>query len=146
MLATPAEREQAPATAIDAKFSLPFTVATALSRGEVSLDSFGESARADAQVLAMARRVQFRLEPAWGGDAARGSVTLRLDDGRELQKEILQPRGCPGSPMSETQLVEKFVDCLGRASRPTPPQAARALAARLLAIETEPDAGAPFGT
>src|SRR5262249_22557852 len=38
MLVEPRARKQAPATAIDAKFSLPFTVALALVRGDVTLD------------------------------------------------------------------------------------------------------------
>src|SRR5690606_13607125 len=38
MLAEPLAQKQRPATAIDAKFSLPFTVAVALRRGTVTLD------------------------------------------------------------------------------------------------------------
>ena len=63
-----------------------------------------------------------------------------------LERDIPQPRGAPVNPMSEAELVAKFVDCLGRARRPTVPDAASALAARILAIEGEEDAGALFGT
>lgn len=146
MLAAPVERKQAPATSIDAKFSLPFTVATALCRGEVSLDSFGDEARGNPEVLAMARRVRFQVEQAWTGDATRGAVALRLRDGRLLAQEITRPRGCPASPMSDSQLVAKFVDCLARARRPASAPEALALAERLLALENEADSGSLFGT
>jgi hypothetical protein len=40
MLAEPTAQKRRPATAIDAKFSLPFTVATAMHGGTVTLDDF----------------------------------------------------------------------------------------------------------
>ena len=54
MLAEPIERKRAPQTAIDAKFSLPFTVATALVTGRVDLDSFTGPALGHLDVLALA--------------------------------------------------------------------------------------------
>jgi len=144
MLASPVARKQAPSTSIDAKFSLPFTVATALCRGAVTLDSFNPAARADPEVLSLARRLRFSLQTAWGRDAARGAVAIHLKDGRVLERDVAHPRGSPANPMSGPELVAKFVDCLGRASRPIAPQAAHALAARILAIDTEEDAGALF--
>ena len=40
MLIEPMSRKRAPTTAIDAKFSLPFTVATALLHPDVTLEAF----------------------------------------------------------------------------------------------------------
>src|SRR5262249_31268539 len=54
MLAEPAAQKQSPRTAIDAKFSIPFAVAVALTHGAVSLDSFAPAALADPRVLALA--------------------------------------------------------------------------------------------
>ncbi|MBU6269611.1 MAG: MmgE/PrpD family protein, partial [Sphingomonadales bacterium] len=60
MLAEPPERKRAPAVAIDAKFSIPFTVALALARGRVGLDDFDAAALADPAVLALAAKVVCR--------------------------------------------------------------------------------------
>jgi len=141
MLAEPAVRKQAPATSIDAKFSLPFTIATALCRGVVTLDSFDASARADPDVLALTPRVEFQLQPDWDRFPVRGGLMIRLHDGRELELDITEPLGSPARPLGDAQLADKFVDCLGRAMRPTTPSASLALATRILAIEREPDAG-----
>ncbi|HYP78966.1 MAG TPA: MmgE/PrpD family protein [Steroidobacteraceae bacterium] len=141
MLAEPAARKQAPATSIDAKFSLPFTVATALCHGAVNLDSFGAPARDNPAVLALTPSVGFEVEPGWDHAPASGGVRIRMRDGRELETEFAEPLGSPGRPLGEDQLVDKFVDCLGRAMRPIPPAAARSLAGRILAMAQEPDAG-----
>jgi 2-methylcitrate dehydratase PrpD len=141
MLAEPAERKRAPATSIDAKFSLPFTVATALCRGAVTLDSFDAAARADPDVLALTPRVEFQLQPDWDRFPARGGLVIRLRDGRELERDINEALGSPARPLGDAQLADKFVDCLSRAMRPTAQSASLDLAARILAIEHEADAG-----
>jgi len=141
MLAEPAARKQAPATSIDAKFSLPFTVATALCHGAVTLDSFDAPARGDSQVLALASAVVFELQPGWDHAPVSGGLRIRMRDGRQLETEVAEPLGSPARPLADAQLVDKFVDCLGRSMRPVAPSAARQLAARILAMEQEPDAG-----
>jgi 2-methylcitrate dehydratase PrpD len=146
MLAEPAARKQAPQSAIDAKFSLPFTVATALARGAVDLDSFSPAARESAAVRALAALVQFRQRDDWRGQAASGAVEVALAGGQVLRQAVLVPQGAPSRPLSEVALVAKFVDCVGRGARPLALEAARDLAGRLLQMESEPDAGALLWT
>jgi 2-methylcitrate dehydratase PrpD len=135
MLATPLERKQAPATPIDAKFSLPFTVATALVHGKVDLDSFAPEALQDAAVLELAARVCFEPEPHWGADRATSAKLLvRSRDGRELCGELLEPRGSPARPLDDAELTDKFVTCAGRAAETWPEHKARSAAARLLTL------------
>jgi len=145
MLTAPVERKRAPATVIDAKFSIPFCTALALAHGRVDLDSFDAAMLADPAVLALAARVEARVEH----DAARlrgsgGSLTLRLADGRVLAAQRTDALGCPARPLDEAALIAKFTDCAGRAARPLEPGAALALAERILALETCPDVGALF--
>jgi 2-methylcitrate dehydratase PrpD len=142
MLAEPAARKQAPQSAIDAKFSLPFTVATALARGVVDLDSFTAAAREAPEVRAIAEQVQFRQRDDWRGQAVSGAVELHLAGGGVVRQAILVPNGAPSRPLTETALVSKFIDCTARAARPLAEVAARDLAGRLLQLESEPDAGA----
>ena len=145
MLAEPVERKRSPETVIDAKFSLFFVVALALVRGRVTLDDFAAPALQDPDIRTLATRVHVAVRPDWGRDrAAAGQLSITLKDGRVLTGEVAQALGGPAAPLSTAALVEKFVDCCGRAARPLRPAAARALAARILAIDKVEDVGHVF--
>ncbi len=142
MLAEPLARKRAPVTAIDAKFSLPYTVAVALVAGRVDLDSFSDNVMRHLDVGAVAQLASFHLREDWGMEqAASGAVQVTLLDGRVLRHEVLEPRGAPGSALSDAELTDKFVDCAARASRPLSGPAARVLAQRILNLDAETDAG-----
>lgn len=136
MLVAPAAQKQAPATAIDAKFSIPFTVAAALVRGEITLETFEDLT--DPAVLALARKVSFVQGP--GADirtAASGALEIRTTDGRSFAMAVPEPLGAPSNPMTQDALVAKFVACAGYAARPVADAAG--LATRLLAVDEEAD-------
>jgi 2-methylcitrate dehydratase PrpD len=136
MLAEPIERKRAPQTAIDAKFSLPFTVATALVTGKVELDSFDPDALQHRNVQELAQHASFSVRSDWGPEAAvSGAVEVELLDGRTLRREVLQPRGSPSRPLEDAELLLKFVECAGRAQQPLKPVSARALGRRILELE-----------
>jgi 2-methylcitrate dehydratase PrpD len=142
MLFEPEQQKKRPATAIDAKFSLPFTAALALVRGGVGLDDFDETARHDPALLAVAGRVGYAQRPGWGRDrAASAAVELVLRDGRSLSAELDVPLGHPDRPLSDDQLRAKFVDCAGRAAVPIAPAAAEALADSLMRLEDSTELG-----
>ena len=52
------------------------------------------------------------------------------------------PRGCPGNPLTDEQLVAKFIDCAGRARNPLDTAAAASLADAILSLENCDDVGA----
>ncbi len=119
MLVHPVDRKQAPETGIDAKFSIPFTLASALVHGQVGLDSFSAAALIDEDVLSMTRRVQVIDRPSWGRDhSTAGGMSVTLTNGRKHTREILLPRGAAQSPMADEDLARKFEDCAGRARNP----------------------------
>jgi 2-methylcitrate dehydratase PrpD len=147
MLAEPLDRKRSPQTAIDAKFSLPFTVAKALIEGRVDLDSFADRALAHPDVLQLARLATFSLRDDWGPErAVSGALQITLLDGRLLRREVPEPRGSPARPMSDAELIAKYVDCAGRAQCPVAPEPAGDLARRILALEAAADAGAALAT
>jgi 2-methylcitrate dehydratase PrpD len=143
MLIEPLTRKQAPATAIDAKFSLPYCIAMALVRGAVDLDGFGQDRLRGPDILTLAAKVRARLveHPTWhhGGG---GALEIVLRDGRRLEGEVYNAPGCPDRPLSEAALREKFVACAGRAQRPLTPDAAGRLAEKIGALEDCADVGA----
>lgn len=141
MLAEPAASKARPATAIDAKFSLPFTVASALVHGRVGLQSFLPDALADEMTLAIASRVQVHVDPA-PQSAIGARLRLRLRESREREIEVLAPLGHPTHPMSEKTLTDKFVECAPLAAQPLSPERARQFVSRALALESVDDIAA----
>ncbi|GAA0895471.1 MmgE/PrpD family protein [Pseudonocardia zijingensis] len=138
MLAEPLAAKRAPRTTIDAKFSLPFTVALALVDGRVGLGSFARDQLSRPDLLAVARKVSFRPEPAWDTPArmTSGRLTLRHADGRAHVLEVARPPGGPDAPMSTDALVAKFVDCAAHAVHP--PADPEDIATQLLGIGSAP--------
>lgn len=135
----PRPQKVRPATAIDAKFSLPFATAAALVHGDITLDSFTPAALQDPRVLAVADLAAFRR---FAGPKlhASGDLELLLTDGRRLTASIDEPLGHPSDPLGETELLAKFEACAARAAQP--PRDARAWGERLLALADAPDAAA----
>jgi 2-methylcitrate dehydratase PrpD len=145
MLIEPLARKQSPATAIDAKFSLPYCTAVALARGRVDLDSFGPHVLADAEILSVAARVapRFTDRPTWhhGGG---GALEIVLRDGRKFAGEVYNALGCPDRPLGDDALRDKFVACTGRAARPLARDEALALADAIQSLEQCDDVGRLF--
>lgn len=117
MLAEPPAQKQQPATAIDAKFSIPFCVAIALCHNAVTLNHFRHDALSDPEVLGVARRVSFEVigsetnKLANTLDVTRGSLEIETLDGRKLAKHLDRPYGHPERPLDDAALVRKFLHC-----------------------------------
>jgi 2-methylcitrate dehydratase PrpD len=136
VLCTPPEQKRRPATAIDAKFSIPFTVAVAVALGDVALRDFSRQRLDDPKLHSLADKVHHEVEPAWPlGQSTRGALQLSLHDGRRLSREVIDPLGHPRHPMDETASRRKFEDCLASARHPLDPAAIRRLAQRLDRLE-----------
>ena len=144
MLAEPVAQKRRPETAIDAKFSLPFTVATAMRKGTVTLDDFTEEALRSPAMLDLASRVQYEADPARpasGSDVLRGSVELELTAGKRVTLEIDEPSGSPRRPASDAALIAKFRDCCQRARSQPSDATIDAWVEQIMRLETCPDAG-----
>lgn len=136
MLDEPHEAKRAPATAIDAKFSGPFTAATALLRGAVTLESFAPAALRQQDVIALARRSTFTpMEDAPAGAIASGAITVRMTDGREYERIIPTPLGSPANPLNMSVLRAKFRQCAALAAVPLSPDAVEQVIAMVDQLE-----------
>ncbi len=141
MLCEPRAQKQQPQTLIDAKFSLPFTLAVALRDQEVTLNSFTPAALSDPLLLSLAARARFEFGAAISLPAA-GEIQLTLKDGRVLRHRVPQALGDPSRPLSDAALRAKFVNCTMNAARPLSRRQAEALADRFMNLELEADVGA----
>lgn len=138
MLIRPQPVKAEPTRAIEAKFSIPYTVAVALIDGAVTLDSFTAARIADPATRALASGVVERRNPDWGrGEAASGSLTVTLDDGTTLAHRVMQAAGHPERPMDDAVLIAKFIDCAAHSARPIDADSAAALAKRILTLSAD---------
>lgn len=138
MLCEPIAHKRRPDTAIGAKFSIPFTLATAVVRGRVDLASFFHDALTDAEVLAVAERITCRIDPAIPlRDTVSGTVRLSLG-GTEHEVRVSPAPGHPDLPMTPEQMRGKFEDCASHARVALPPERLAALWAQLQHLPSLP--------
>jgi 2-methylcitrate dehydratase PrpD len=144
MLARPLAAKRQPTTAIDAKFSLPFTVASALVHGEITLASFSSQALTSPAVLDLARRVSFASDES--GRLGMTSGIMRIGSASGWTEfTVDHPRGNPDDPLPIGDLRAKFVSCAGQAIRPYAADAAETVADEILAAAASPGLRAPLG-
>ncbi len=107
----PLPDKQTPTTTYGALFSLPFCVATNLIHGHARLDHFTEEALQDREVLALAAKVGYRIEPETEFPIYfPGGMRLTLRDGRTLEHRERINRGHPENPMQPADVQDKFRD------------------------------------
>jgi len=124
-----------PATAFEAKFSLPYVVSHALLYGAVRLNAFDDQRLQDQAIRALMARTQLRADPQLSAGfpvmrAARVTVTLR--DGRVIEQFAPCRKGDPEAPLSDADLDDKFLEL---ASPSLGAAAARALLDQLWQME-----------
>lgn len=96
-----------PASSYSAQFSLPYSVACALMRGRFGLNEIEAPSYTDAEVLKLADKVSYEIDPNPGFPKSRsGEIIVKMKDGRELRcrDDIL-----PDEPASADAIVQKFM-------------------------------------
>jgi aconitate decarboxylase len=133
-------RNHAPQTALEAKFSLEFALASALVAREVGLSQLTDSFVQRREVQATMARVHATtvdtvcpIEPFL---ALTDRVTLKMKNGAELDTgEIRFARGSAKLPLSDGDLRRKFLDCAASA----PDLGAENLYEQLMALQALSD-------
>jgi 2-methylcitrate dehydratase PrpD len=105
-----------PSTGLEGKFSMHFCAASAVVHGRVGIETF-ESGVDDPIVRALLPRVVMRADPEVGIDQptlTEAVVTVRLKDGRTLERRVRGARGYPMNPPTRDDLEQKFLSCARR--------------------------------
>ena len=120
-LSQPPEIKCAPRTIIDAQFSVPWVVATALTKGKVTVDDFTEEALKRREVLNLAQKINARLDPAMDRHGVGpGGVVIKMNDGKEYTEEVEHCLGSVERPMTFKDCAVKFRECAACSIKPLP--------------------------
>jgi len=116
----PAANKQRPANAYDAQFSIPFLVAAAWIRGQLTLAELEPDALADPVILALAARVSHAADPNSPFPRTySGELVVHLHDGTTIRHREEVNRGAPARPLSNADIRAKFRGNAALALSPT---------------------------
>jgi 2-methylcitrate dehydratase PrpD len=105
----PLVAKQRPPNGYAAKFATPFILATGFVKGGVGLDAFTESAVHDSQVLTLAAKVRYVVDPNNPyPNAFTGHIRCVLNDGSVVEDRQPHFRGGAIEPLTRADIEEKF--------------------------------------
>jgi len=129
----PQALKRAPSDIYGAQFSVYYAAACAAVRRRYTLADLDPPAPAVAEILQLAQRVQYAIDPASSFPRQySGGVEITTYDGRKLVGRDDLNRGSPERPLSEAEIEAKF---MANAERVLPPARAQALRDAILDIE-----------
>ena len=146
LLSEPIELKRRPRLGIDGKFSIPFTSAVMMAKGNVTLRDYTDEGLRDPQVLAIADKVSYR--PDSGGELplggysslSRPTIEIRMRDGNVYSRKADGVPGDPANPVSHEMLETKFRDCVSFSARKIPAQSVGKSIDLMRDLENVPDA------
>ena len=108
-----------PLTGSQAKFSLPYCAALALTHGRVGMEHFSDEMISDPEIIAVMPKVSISptetLTRLGGDHCPAARVTLVTRDGRTFEKSVYAARGNPGNPAELEDLKNKYFECAASA-------------------------------
>lgn len=134
--------KQRPLSVVDAQFSIPYTVATAVVRRQVFLDDFTEEGIRDSQILAIAQRVFPVVDPElerWPTDVKPARVEIRTWGGQSYAQRVDYPKGNPLNPVPREEVRANFLEFAARAARPLPEERVRRARDLIEHLDQAPD-------
>ena len=110
-------RDGVPHSGLEAKFSMAFAMAAALTNGRVGLAELADDFVQRPDIQALMRRVivntTTEYDPTMPGAAVYDRVEVTLVSGAtRIGPAIRRARGHASLPLSDTELYQKFRDCL----------------------------------
>jgi len=107
LVCEPLESKLKPNSSYSAQFSLPYSVASALMRGKFGLDEIEAPSYTDVEVLKLAQKVRYEIDPNPGFPKFRsGEVIVHMKDGREFRH---RDNILPDEPAGAEAIVTKFM-------------------------------------
>jgi 2-methylcitrate dehydratase PrpD len=106
----PLAAKQKPANGYAGKFSTPYCIAAGFVRGNVALGDFTDAAVRDPQVVALAGKVRYRIDPQNPYPKNfTGHIRATLRDGSVVEERQPYMRGGAQEPLTRADIEEKFL-------------------------------------
>lgn len=105
-----------PTTPMEAKFSMPYCVVSALLDGDINLNHFEEDNLDQVTVQELFSQTTFEADEQYANDeyiseGYPAQVSIEWADGTVEKESVFEPSGTPSTPISESALKEKFHEC-----------------------------------
>ena len=140
LVCEPALRKRRPENEYDAKFSLPYAVASGLMRGRLSLKELEPAAYRDPAIQTLMDKVRYvEDETSTFPRHYTGEVRVTLADGTLLRQREAVNRGHVDNPLSNDDVHAKFME---NATLHYSPAHARAISELVLTLDDLTDLGA----
>ena len=105
-----------PVSSLRAQMNIEYCAAVALTDGEAGPGQFTTERIADPELVALARRARFTVDPdieQLYPKTFPAKVAIRTRDGRELESRVAGPKGSPQNPMDFNMVAGKFKQITG---------------------------------
>jgi 2-methylcitrate dehydratase PrpD len=145
-LCDPLQVRRNPTNISEAQLGLPFTVATAMTKGRPRIKNFVDGGYTDPEILRLSNKVVCQVDPEHGQKVGKGvtrpGIEVRLKGGRVLRsdREVFR-YGHPQNPMGREEHIEKFRDCVSYSVKPLPEDSVERLIEMLMKMEEIRDVG-----
>lgn len=105
-----------PDNPMQARFSMPYCLAAAAVDGDLRLATFRDAAIGRAELLAFLPCVTMHADPEQPADMPStvrswATTTVTTRSGQRHTRRVVDPKGYPDHPLTETDLAAKFADC-----------------------------------
>lgn len=118
-ICVPPEVKCTPRNTVDAQFSAPWAIATALVKGRVTPEDFTREAIKNEVVLNISRKVTGVLDPELNRHGVGpGRVKIVMKDGTEYTETVEHSPGSVERPMTFDDCAAKFRECAAGSIRP----------------------------
>lgn len=116
LLCSPEEFKRFPRNIVDAQFSIPWGVAVALSKKQVSLDYLKEETLKDPAILGITSKMEIKVNPKLNRRSCESIeptiVVIKTKDGRSYTALEENPLGSIKRPMEWEDCIRKFRNCV----------------------------------
>ncbi len=116
LLSTPLEVKLKPRSPVDAQFSIPWGVATAIVRRRATLDDYNETAVSSPDILDLTAKMHIEIDNGLqrADKIEPTGVEITMKTGEVYSAVVEHPLGSPERPMSFDDCAKKFRDCARR--------------------------------
>jgi len=122
LVGSPREKHCRPGSPASAQFSLIYSVAAALVRGQVSIREIQPSSYTDETLIALTEKITVRADETLKTDKVVGRTRMRIDQGDDtVVLESADPSGSPTKPLDFDGCAEKFRSMASHAASPCEP-------------------------